>query len=255
MITSKRIAIIVFSIYGFFIFIVLMVLLLPFFIVAFFLPRPWDGNAVYKISYVWALLFFFFTGIKYKHVQKCRLEKNHSYVFVTNHISYLDIPMMILATRDFSVRILGKAEMTRIPVFGFIYKTGAVTVKRDSPEDRKESIRKLKDFLKEKISILICPEGTFNMTGSPLKEFYDGAFRIAIELQEPIVPIIFPDTYDRLNYHSIFSLSPGICRAIILSPVSTIGMNENDIPELRRKIYSIMEKEVLQLNASWIKKV
>lgn len=161
--------------------------------------------------------------------------------------------MMILATKGFPVRILAKAEMGRIPVFGLIYRAGAVTVRRDNPQHRKESIRELKRFLSERISILICPEGTFNMTPRPLKDFYDGAFRIAVELNKPIVPIIFPDTYDRMNYRSVFSLTPGICRSVILPSISTDGLAEKDIPALKEKVYEVMEKEIKDLHVSWIK--
>lgn len=160
--------------------------------------------------------------------------------------------MMILATKGFAIRILGKAEMGKIPVFGFIYNMGAVTVKRDNPEQRKESVSALKKFLSEKISILICPEGTFNMTHQPLKEFYDGAFRIAIELNEPVLPIIFPDTYDRLNYRSVFSMTPGKCRAIFLPAISTEGHTTDDVAALRTHVHSVMEKELISINASWI---
>lgn len=249
----KRVLIFIFSIYGFTVFLALMLVLFPFFIVAFFLPRPADGNMVYRIAGVWAVLFLFLTGIRYRTIYRQKPAKGHSYIFVTNHISYLDIPMMIMATKGFLVRILGKAEMGNIPLFGFIYKAGAVTVKRDNSQNRKESIAKLKAFLSEKISILICPEGTFNMTNQPLKEFYDGAFKIAIELKRPIVPVIFPDTYDRLGYHSIFSLNPGICRSVILPAIPTDEYGEEDVLKLKERVYNLMEAEIDQLNVSWVK--
>lgn len=249
----KRIAIFVFSIYGFFIFVLIMLLLLPFFIIALLLPHPLGGNIVYKLAYIWALLFFFFTGISYREVYKYKPRKNQSYIFVTNHISYMDIPMMILATRRFPVRILAKSEMGSIPIFGFIYNKGAITVNRKNAEDRRVSIEKLMNALSKKISILICPEGTFNMTEKPLKSFYDGAFRIAVDLKIPILPVIFPDTYDRLNYKTIFSLNPGKCRAIFLDPVQAQGENELEVQRLKLEVYSKMEKEILKLKVNWIR--
>lgn len=249
----KRIFSFVFSIYGFAVFLLLMFVLFPLFLIAFLLPRPKDGNMVYKIARLWAIGFLFLIGIRFRTIYKGRPREGQSYIFVTNHISYLDIPMMILATKGFPVRILGKAEMASIPIFGSIYKAGAVIVKRDNPENRKESIRELKRFLSEKISILICPEGTFNMTKKPLKDFYDGAFKIALELNKPIVPIIFPDTYDRMNYRSVFSLTPGICRSIILPAISTDGLDERDMSALKDKVYRVMEDEIKALQVSWIR--
>ena len=151
------------------------------------------------------------------------------------------------------MRILGKAEMTKIPIFGSIYKRGAVSVDRENANARAKSIKKLISFLHQKISVFICPEGTFNMTHQPLKNFYDGAFRIAIETQKPISPILFLDTYDRLNYKSIFSLNPGKCRAVYLSETSTEGLTIKDVAYLKEKIYKQMEEGLIRYEASWIK--
>jgi 1-acyl-sn-glycerol-3-phosphate acyltransferase len=90
------------------------------------------------------------------------------------------------------------------------------------------------------------------MTHKPLKNFYDGAFRIAIETQKPIRPILFLDTYDRLNYKSIFSLNPGKCRAVYLSQTSTEGLTNKDVDYLKEKIYKQMEEALVRYEASWI---
>lgn len=180
-------------------------------------------------------------------------DKNKEYIFISNHISYLDIPMMMKVIRHRHVRILGKAEMTKIPIFGFIYKRGAVSVVRDNPIARAKSVKSLIKFLKEKISVFICPEGTFNMTNQPLKNFFDGAFRIAIETQKPICPILFLDTYDRLSYKSIFSLNPGKSRSVFLKETSTEGLTIKDVGMLKEKIYRQMEEGLIKYKAGWIK--
>lgn len=161
--------------------------------------------------------------------------------------------MMMKAIRGQHIRILGKAEMTKIPVFGSIYKKGAVLVDRENPQKRLKSVKHLIYFLGKKISVFICPEGTFNMTNKPLKKFYDGAFRIAIETQKPIRPILFLDTYDRLNYESIFSLNPGKCRAVYLPATNTDGLTLKDVSYLKEKIYKQMEDGLIRYKASWIK--
>jgi len=73
------------------------------------------------------------------------------------------------------------------------------------------------------ISILIFPEGTFNETTNPLKDCYDGAFRLAIETQTPIKPLIFIDTYDRMRYDDLMSMNPGRCRAVFLHTIPVEG--------------------------------
>jgi len=248
----KRVARFCFSIYGFAVFLLLMFALLPLFIFAFLQKPVKAGNIIYKISRFWADAFFFLTAIKYSNIYEEAHDRRKEYIFVSNHISYLDIPMMMKVVRGQHVRILGKAEMNKIPIFGSIYKRGAVTVNRENVEARAKSIKSLIKFIRKKISIFICPEGTFNKTHRPLKSFYDGAFKIAIETQEPIRPILFLDTYDRLNYNSVFSLNPGKCRSVYLPLTSTEGLTLKDAPFLKQKIYSEMEAALIKYKASWI---
>jgi len=244
-----------FSVYGFLTFIVIMFLLLPLFIYSFLLPTVRGGNLLYKICRFWADAFFLLLAIRHTNIYEEKHDVNRQYIFVSNHISYFDIPMMMKAIRHQNIRILGKSEMTKIPVFGFIYKKGAVLVNRESIIKRSESIRNLIWFIQRKISVFICPEGTFNTTDKPLKSFYDGAFRIAIETQKPIRPILFLDTYDRLNYKSIFSLNPGKCRAVYLSETLTDGLTLNDITALKEKVYRQMQNALIKYKASWIQQI
>lgn len=249
----KKILRFCFTIYGFFIFLFWMFLLLPLFAWAFLEKPVKGGNLIYKISRFWADAFFFMLGIKHWNIYEEPFNKNAEYIFVSNHISYLDIPMMMKVIRGQHVRILGKSDMNKIPIFGAIYKRGAVTVNRESIGARSKSIKNLIRFIQKKISVFICPEGTFNTTHQPLKSFYDGAFRIAIETQKPIVPILFLDTYDRLNYNSIFSLNPGKCRGVYLSQTSTEGLTIKDVAFLKEKIHNQMSEALVRYKASWIK--
>ena len=66
------------------------------------------------------------------------------------------------------------------------------------------------------------------MTNKPLKEFYDGAFRLAMETHTPIKPVLFLDTYDRMNYKSMFSLTPGKCRIVYLEEISVTDLKIGD---------------------------
>ncbi len=252
MVIFKKVARFFFSIYGFIIFLALMFLLLPLFIYAFMQKPVRGGNLVYKFSRFWADAFFFLTAIKHSNIYEGKDERNIEYIFISNHISYLDIPMMMKVIRGRHIRILGKAEMNKIPIFGSIYKRGTVSVDRENPEARYKSVQNLIAFVHQKISVFICPEGTFNMTHKPLKSFYDGAFRIAIETQKPIQPILFLDTYDRLNYKSIFSLNPGKCRGVYLSQTPTEGLTIHNLGDLKEKIYRQMEEALIRYKATWI---
>lgn len=229
-----------------------MFLLLPFFVIAFFMSPFKGGNLVITLSRCWADIFFFMNLMKVEIIYEEPHDRSKEYIFVSNHISYLDIPMMVKVIRGQQVRILGKAEMAQIPIFGSIYKRGAVTVDRGHSGKRKESVNKLIEFINKKVSVFICPEGTFNMTHQPLKSFYNGAFKIAIETQKPIRPIVFLDTYDRLNYKSIFSLNPGKCRAVYLAQTDTKGLTIDDVSFLKEKVFNQMKGALLKYEASWV---
>jgi 1-acyl-sn-glycerol-3-phosphate acyltransferase len=164
----------------------------------------------------------------------------------------MDIPMMMKCIRRQHVRILGKAEMAKVPLFGYIYKSAVVMVNRESAVHRVRSVKTLTSIIRRGVSVFICPEGTFNITHKPLKEFYDGAFRIAIETQTPIKPILFLDTYDRLPYEYLLSLNPGKCRTVFLEEVNVEGYTLKDSKLLKEKVYRLMEEGLIKYKASWI---
>src|SRR5436190_22062973 len=219
---------VLYTLYGFVVFIAFLLAIFPLVVVASFFGKIEGGNFIYRLCHAWADFVLLMLGIFHKTSFEAPHDRSKQYVFVFNHISYMDIPVLLKAIRKQQVRILGKAEMAKIPLFGFIYRNAAVMVNRESPEKRARSVNQLKSIIKKGISIVIAPEGTFNMTHKPLKEFYDGAFKIAIETQTPIKPVLFLDTYDRMNYKSIFSINPGRSRAVYLDEVSVEGLTMND---------------------------
>jgi 1-acyl-sn-glycerol-3-phosphate acyltransferase len=221
-------------------------------LIASFLGNIKGGNLIYKACMLWGDVWFALIFIRHKNIYEQPLRKEQSYIFVANHISYLDSPIIVKTFRR-SLRALGKVEMTKIPVFGFIYRKAIVTVDRSSAGNRTKSVQILKSILRRKISVLVFPEGTFNLTHRPLKEFYDGAFRVAIESNTPVKPVLFLDGYNRMPYERLFSLNPGISRSVFLEEIATDGLTVNDVPILREKVYQLMERKLIEYKASWIK--
>ncbi|MFT3705819.1 MAG: lysophospholipid acyltransferase family protein [Agriterribacter sp.] len=243
-----------YNLYALLLFIGVMLLIFPFVIIASFFNPLASGNIIYRLCMLWADIWFLMTGIFHTNVYEAPHLKKKAYIYVTNHLSYLDAAVIVKAFRQ-PLRPLGKKETANVPVFGFIYKNAIVTVDRDSAADRSNSVRKLKAVLKRNISILIFPEGTLNETGNPLKSFYDGAFRIAIETQTNIKPVLFLDVYDRMPDGKVFPIYPGKTRAVFLDEVDVQGLAITDLAILKQKVYSIMEQKLLQYKASWIKHV
>jgi 1-acyl-sn-glycerol-3-phosphate acyltransferase len=243
---------IIYVIYAVLTFVVLMIPVFIWSLLVLLFFRSRGSNLVYYGCIVWADIWFVLVFIWHKNIFVERLRKGQSYIFVSNHISYLD-SAIIPKTFRHPVRPLGKVEMSRIPIFGFIYKNAIVAVDRSSPANRSRSVKMLKYVLRKGISILVFPEGTFNTTHQPLKEFYYGAFKIAIETRTPIKPVLLLNSYDRMHYNSIFSLNPGMSRAIFLPEISVEGLTVKDVAALKDKVYEIMESALIRYGAKWIK--
>jgi 1-acyl-sn-glycerol-3-phosphate acyltransferase len=241
-----------YCIYAFVLFVAIMLLIFPFVIISSFFGRIRGGNMILRLCVFWGDIWFPLIFIWVRRIFESPHDKRKGYIFLTNHISNLDAALLPKAFRQ-HIRPLAKVELKKVPLFGLIYNYATVAVDRSSPSNRANSVRLLKSIIKKGISVLVFPEGTFNMTNKPLKEFYDGAFRVAIETQTPLKPVLFLDTYDRMHYSSVFSLTPGRCRIVFLDEISVEGLSTADSGALKERAYKIMESKLRQYNASWIK--
>ncbi len=216
-----------------------MLLVLPLVFVSLFFNEVKRGNSIYKICKLWAFIWYLMVGIRHKTLNEALPEPDRHYIFVANHISYLDITSIVLSINQ-PYRVLGKAEMIRYPIFGWIYKAAVILVDRSNARAREKSVRALSAALNKGISVFIFPEGTFNETDKPLKSFYDGAFRLAIQTKTPIKPVLFLDTHKRLHFNSIFSLKPGVSRTVFLPEIKIDGYTSNNVIELKEKVFQVM---------------
>lgn len=250
----RRAILIIFSIYAVILFAVVILLALPFIGLAMLLPKNKRGDGLYNISRIAFDLIFIGWGILHRNIHEGKTKNDRPAIYVYNHISYMDAMVILKTIRNKSIRALGKVEIASIPLLGNIYKEAVITVKRDSPEDRKRSVEDMKQAIASGSSIIIAPEGTFNMSDQPLSKFYDGAFRIALQTGTPVTPILILDTFDRMHFDSLFSITPGKSRSVILDPVPVEGFEEHEVERYRQQVYQIMELALIRHNASWISK-
>lgn len=242
----------IYTLYALFWFTIFTLLAFPLVLIFSFFGRRTGGNLICSMARIWADIWYFVLGIRHKNIFESSYDPSRNYVFLFNHSSYMDIPCLFKAIRKQPFRVLGKEEIKKIPVFGFIYSRGAVMVDRGDIMRRAKSVRALKSLLKHHISIGIFPEGTFNETGKALKSFYDGAFRISIETQTPIKPVLFLDNYNLLNHRELLSLKHGRSRAVFLDEISPEGFNLKQISHFKQKVYTIMENKLKEYRVSWI---
>lgn len=195
---------------------------------------------IYFCAKVWFRLYSTFAGLKWQNIGSIIPNKNQAYIFVANHNSYYDILAMVLSTHQ-PYRILGKEEMTKIPVFGYLYGKAVITVKRKSEDDRKKSVARLKYYLGKSISIYIFPEGTFNNTPNLMKQFYDGAFKMALETKTPLQPLVIHNCKSLLTFDKNLQIKPGKATYEFLPAITIEEMESHNIQTLKELVYLRME--------------
>ena len=181
-----------------------IIILFPLLIVSI-LKESWYPY-FFKLARIWARFILIGMGLPTKIEYLQKPERNKSYMFIGNHTSMLDIMLMLVTVKNPFV-FVGKAELAKIPLFGFFYKRTCILVDRSSAKSRQAVFLRAQRRLKQGLSICIFPEGLVPEEHIILDEFKDGAFRLAINHKTPIVPITFADNKKRFSY-TFFSRIP-----------------------------------------------
>lgn len=226
--------------YGLIVFFAVMLIFLPFIILSSFLPNKLGATVPFFFLRCWSFIFSTLSLFFYSVKGADKLDTSKPYIYVPNHGSYLDATAVVLAAPT-AFKPLGKIEMSRVPLFGFIYKRVVVMVDRSTKESRSESVEKLKLVLQKGISILIFPEGTMNRTPQVLKDFYDGAFRIAIETKTPIAPFVILNAKKIMPRNNPLSVRPGVIDIVFADPIDVSEYTSDDIEILKLRVYKVME--------------
>jgi 1-acyl-sn-glycerol-3-phosphate acyltransferase len=236
-----------YKVWVFLVFTVFMIILLPGIVLPFFFGER-VGSVGYAFLRLWSWVFSMLTFIRYEFYGRENFRKRISYIYVSNHTSFLDIPG-ILMTIPGQFRPLAKKELKKIPIFGWIAQAATVIVDRSSTESRKKSIDRLKTALKHGISILIFAEGTQNRTKEILQPFHDGAFRIALDTQQPILPMVIIGA-GKLMPPGTIDLKPGKIRIYVGQEIATEGLTVKDATDLKQRTFEAMTQMIVK-NASF----
>ncbi len=218
----------------------MLVVLLPIWIISFF-PEPKRAQLLHPVFRVWMAVYMplIFCPVRRKGKEKFAAGEN--YVVVINHNSFMDIPVSSPWIPGAN-KTLAKIEISKMPLFGIIYKTGSILVDRKSEQSRRNSFAQMQDTLEKGIHLCLYPEGTRNKSGVGLQNFFDGAFTTAVKGQKPIMPGIIFNTARVLPANKTFWASPHSIDFHFLDPIPTKGMTIEDVPALKVKVREIMEK-------------
>lgn len=215
----------------------MLIMLLPMWLVSL-LPAPWDIRCFMAMGRFWMWIYMPLMFCPVSRKGRKNFKKGQPYIIVCNHNSYVDIPATVFAVPGAS-KSLAKEDMAKTPIWGIMYKVGSVLVNREDAASRKQSFVEMKEVLQMGVHMLLYPEGTRNKTDDPLKSFYDGAFSLAIDTQQPIMPTVLFNTRKILPGKSFFAW-PHRIDIHFLPPVITEGLTPDDLPALKEQVFRIM---------------
>ncbi len=181
-------------------------------------------------------------GLKIEYKGLHRIKKDHRYIFMPNHLSMLDGPLIFKCIPQ-NIRVILKQGVFRLPVVGQAMKEAHfIPVDRMGKQGGKRAVqRAVRMIKKNNVSFLIFPEGTRSSDGK-LQKFRRGGFFMAIDSQTPIVPVSIIGTYDLMPRGSCF-IKKGKIKIIFHPPVSVEGYTHDNMQDLIDKVFKIIQKE------------
>jgi 1-acyl-sn-glycerol-3-phosphate acyltransferase len=228
-------------------FVVPFIFLFPFF---FFSIKTERFDMTFKLKRVWARIICFFTLLyprvrfaskPYKMPKPC--------VVVPNHTSYLDIVFSPFYL-DHTAVFMAKSELKKIPLFKYFFMGFDIPVTRKSLTDAHKAFVVAGERIEQGISMVIFPEGTIGDKGI-LRPFKNGAFKLAIEKQVLLIPVVNLNNWYFLENGGFLKTNgrPGIPEIIVGDPIETKGKTEADLEEIKKKVHTFIQQELDKFNA------
>lgn len=220
------------------------IVLLPFLFI--FTIKESHYAKFYVVARLWGKLIMFLMGFYSKVEGLEKVKKGQAYILVANHSSMMDIMLMYSIMPNPFV-FVGKQELAKLPVFGFIYKRSSILVDRTNLRSRNAVFKQAQNRIDQGNSVCLFPEGGVPKNNKLiLDKFKDGPFRMGIDHQIPILPLVFYDNKEGFPYH-FRKAHPGKLRVKIFDSISTQGMTVHEHKtELREKVRAIIYKELTQ---------
>ncbi|MCR4418183.1 MAG: 1-acyl-sn-glycerol-3-phosphate acyltransferase [Ignavibacteria bacterium] len=208
-------------------------------IIASLLDR--SGKVYHFLGRIWAKLLLWIAGVKVETIGLENINSNENYVYVANHCSGFDIPV-VMASVPGQLRIVFKKELTKIPLFGWQLRIGPyILIDRENPTKAMESLEIAKKKIEKGASVLLFAEGTRSQDGN-IQPFKRGAFTLATRSGRKIVPLTIKGTFEILPKKK-FRIRPGIVKLFIDPPIEHDGsIDKKSELELMEKVRNIIVK-------------
>ncbi|MEO9474726.1 MAG: lysophospholipid acyltransferase family protein [Cyclobacteriaceae bacterium] len=236
----------IYSIYFYIIFILAFIVFIP--VILLLAQFPGLQRTALSVNTFWSWTFFKLVFIPVRFSFEQKLSRKEKYIFCANHFSYIDIP--VIAGLPIGFKFIGKSSIAKVPIFGYMFKKLHITVNRGSVKSRAESLQKSRGALIAGYNLTFFPEGGI-LTNQPPKmvAFKDGAFKLAVDQNVPIVPVTMPDNFLILPDDDSYLFRPRKCRVIVHKPIYPQDHN-HDLRELKAATKKVIEDELLKYHPS-----
>ena len=225
------------------VFLISFLILYPFFYITI---KKNKLDAAFKLKRIWSICIAYGSGI----IPRIIFYNNHKIpqpcVVVSNHTSYLDIILSTLYI-DHLALYMAKSELLKVPLLNIFFKGMDIPVNRSSKVDAHKAFIKAGEEINNGKSIIIYPEGTIPATNGKMIAFKNGAFKLAIEKQVPIQPIVYLNNWQLLQNGGYFKSNgrPGFAEILVLPTIETKGMTEIDVKSLKNNVFELINSKLV----------
>ncbi len=244
----KRIFAPIWKTWFFIVFSISFLILYPFF---YYTIKKQKLETTFKIKRIWSYCIAYGSFVFPKLIYKTKTKKMpRPCVFVANHTSYLDIVLSTMYI-DHLALYMAKVELEKAPLFGIFFRGMDISVNRKSKIDAPKALIKAGEAIDKGRSMVIYPEGTISTYGK-LKPFKNGPFKLAIDKQVPIVPVVNLNNWELLQNGGYFKSNGrfGIAKTVVLEPIETTGMTDENLVDLRERVFKLINDTLHEYNGT-----
>ena len=200
------------------------------------------GRVAHSCARAWSWLILATTGVRVHASGRHRIARDRSYVFVSNHQSIYDFPILITAL-PFQLRIIAKASLGYFPVLGWhLRHTGHLLIERSRAGAT--TLKRVADLMRGGHSLIAFPEGTRSVDGR-VQRFKRGLFLLAIETGSPIVPVAVIGSR-HVMLKGCLMTCPGDVEMVVHAPLPTDGLSRADARRLADRAHEIISATVAE---------
>ena len=230
----------IWAIYGIMLFLLMMLVSIPFLLINMAITPGKQAlrRNIWYLHHPFSKVFFTLTGVHVKAHGLDKFDPSQSYVIVGNHNTSVDFVADAVVFPGI-FRFLAKDELKKIPIFGWVVSKMCLTVDRKSAISRARSVIALKKEVEDGVSVFIFPEGSRNKSNEAMGEFYDGAFKIAVAMGKPILPMTIVNV-ERICKPGQLDYCPGVLHIVFDAPIPTENLKAEDVATLKTQVRNLM---------------